>query len=265
MQLLKGVGLGGSLEQGAAEVRVVVHRSAAVDQKQDLDGVSPGIPVADLQQSRPVAGVTDRPLHIQHLFRIADLCGKLPQQAEGHLELAGVQGGILAEVPEPALSRHRQRRPAPALAAHPEAVGPPSGISKDGAALGPDPVIAAVVLLGLFPEALFQHLQDLLQGLVLSAAAPQFLQGAPEVLRRVIEPVHQFPGQLSLPRHIPEELQKHLVKAVIFRLTVQQHRPAELVKSRERGAMQPLLHALQQRQPLVEGDVQSSLAKQVKK
>ena len=99
VELLKMIGLGGRLEQHAAQLGVVVHRSAGVHQQQHLDGVFPGILILDLQHPRVLAGIVDRVIHIQLLVDTVILYRQLPQRPEGHLELAGIQFVVLPEIP----------------------------------------------------------------------------------------------------------------------------------------------------------------------
>ena len=159
MQLFKVVGLGGRLKQLAAQAGIVVHRTAGVHQQQDLHRVLPGVLVPDLQPPRALAGIVDRGVHIQLLFGAPLLSGQLPQRAEGHLELAGVQRVVLPEVPEFPLPRYHHGGAVHGLPADPDAVGMPTTVAPRGAALGPNPVVAAVVLFRLLFQTFLQHFQ----------------------------------------------------------------------------------------------------------
>ena len=149
VQLFKVVGLGGRLKQLAAQPGIVVHRAAGIHQQQDLHRVLPGVFIPDLQPTRTLAGVVDRGVHIQFLFGTPLLRGQLPQCAEGHLELAGVQLIVFPEVPEFPLPRYHHGGAVHGLPADPDTVGVPAVVPPRGAALSPHPVVAAVVLLRL--------------------------------------------------------------------------------------------------------------------
>ena len=69
----------------------------------------------------------------------------------------------------------------------------------------------------------------------------------------------------ELISNILEEFQKDLVKTVKFRFILHHNGPAQVIKAGERRMVQSLFHALQQRHPLVQGNVQSPLTQQVKK
>ena len=239
--------------------------SAGIHQKQHLHRVFPGVFVADLQRARVVAGIPDGAVHVQHLLIAVRLDGELPQQPEGHLELAGVQGVVLPEIPILALPCHRHGGTVAALAADADAAGVPAAVAPGGAALGAHPVVAAVVLLGLLLEPLFQTPEQLLQRLLRHPQVPQAAHRLPQVLLGVLQPLQHLLRQLALPGNVLEKLQKHLVEPVVLRLAFHQYRPAQLVESGEAGAVEPLLHALEQRQPLIEGHVQPPLAQEVKK
>ena len=149
VQLLEVVGFGGRLKQLTAQPGIVVHRTAGVHQQQDLHRVLPGVFVPDLQPPRALAGIVDRGIHIQLLFGAPLLGGQLPQRAEGHLELAGVQLIVFPEVPEFPLPRYHHGGAVHGLPADPDTVGVPAVVPPRGAALSPHPVVAAVVLLRL--------------------------------------------------------------------------------------------------------------------
>ena len=265
VQLFKVVGLGGRLKQLAAQAGIVVHRTAGVHQQQDLHRVLPGVPVPDLQPPRALAGIVDRGVHIQLLFGAPLLRGQLTQRAEGHLELAGVQLIVFSEVPEFSFSRHHHGGAVHGLPADPDAVGMPTTVAPRGAALGPNPVVAAVVLLRLLFQTFLQHFQQFLQRFVRKPGGAQVGNGPFQILAGVVQPVQQVLRQLPGVGHVLEKFQKDLVKAVKFRFILHHDGPAQVIKAGERRMVQSLFHALQQRHPLVQGDVQSPLTQQVKK
>ena len=139
VQLFKVVGLGGRLKQLAAQAGIVVHRTAGVHQQQDLHRVLPGVLVPDLQPPRALAGIVDRGVHIQLLFGAPLLRGQLTQRAEGHLELAGIQNIILAEITEFSFACHLKGTALLAFAADTNALINLSVIAEGGRASGANP------------------------------------------------------------------------------------------------------------------------------
>ena len=109
------------------------------------------------------------------------------------------------------------------------------------------------MLLLLFLEAFFKHLENLVDALFRIALLAQ--KGA-ELLKRVfrvVEPVHQLVRQQLLGEgHVLEILQKRGVKLVVVRLALDEHGAAEVVKARQRRAVQPEQQPLHERHPLVE-------------
>ena len=265
VQLFKVVGFGGRLKQLAAQPGIVVHRAAGIHQQQDLHRVLPGVLVPDLQPPRALAGIVDRGVHIQLLFGAPLLGGQLTQRAEGHLELAGVQLIVFSEVPEFSFSRHHHGSAVHGLPADPDAVGMPTTVAPRGAALGPNPVVAAVVLLRLLFQTLLQHFQQFLQRFIRKPGGAQVGNGPFQILAGVVQPVQQVLRQLPGVGHVLEKFQKDLVKTVKFRFILHHDGPAQVIKAGERRMVQSLFHALQQRHPLVQGDVQPPLTQQVKK
>ena len=99
-QLLEVAGGGGRLEELGAEAGKDAHGSAAVDQEDDPDGVAPRLSVADLEEAALAAGLLDGRVDVKFLLAGLQLGGQVAQDPEGHLELPGVQGVVLAEIPE---------------------------------------------------------------------------------------------------------------------------------------------------------------------
>ena len=87
--------------------------------------------------------------------------GVLPQVAQGHLELAGVQGVVPAEVPEFPLPRHPEGPAVHTLSPHPDALGGQARVAEHGHTVCAHPVIAPVVLLVLLLHPLPEHPLDL--------------------------------------------------------------------------------------------------------
>ena len=266
MQLLEVVGLPRRLEEHRAELRVVAHRAARVHQHQHLDGVAPRALVAHLERARVVAGVADGAIHVELRLVAERLVGILPQQAESHLELADVERIVAAEIAVLSLSRDLKGAAVNALAADADALRAVASVAEVGVAARADPVRAAVVLLGLLAEAFFKHLENLVDALFRIALLAQ--KGA-ELLKRVfrvVEPVHQLVRQQLLGEgHVLEILQKRGVKLVIVRLALDEHGAAEVVKARQRRAVQAKQQPLHERHPLVERNAKAALAQKVEK
>ena len=132
-----------------------------------------------------------------------------------------------------------------ALAADAQASGIPAAVAQGRPALGADPVAATIVLLVLLLEPPLQQFQQLLQGLFLEHSLTlELLQGALQVLCRVVEPLQQLLRQLSLVGHVLEKLRKGLVKPVVLRLALHHDGPAKKVKPGQRAPMQALFHPL---------------------
>ena len=64
-QFLEPVGTAGRLKQLTAQLAVVVHGAAGVDKQQDLDGVAPGLLVADLEDTALFAGMVDGLINVE--------------------------------------------------------------------------------------------------------------------------------------------------------------------------------------------------------
>ena len=186
--------------------------------------------------------------------------------AQGHLELAGVQGVVPTEVPEFPLPRHPKGPVVHGLAPHPDALGGQTGVAEGGHAVGPHPIAAPVVLLILLLHPLFQHPLDLFLG---KAHVFQGLLLVPVgiVIQHVgpVQPVHQLLRYLLLEGHVPEILQKHPVKPVKVRLALHQQTAAQVVKSGEAGPVQPLVQGLHQGHPLRQRDLQAAGAEEIEK
>ncbi len=184
--------------------------------------------------------------------------------AQGHLELAGVQGVVPPEIPEAALARHPEGPLALALAPHPDAVGAHARVAEDGHAVGAYPVVAAVVLLPLLVHPLSEHLFDLCVGQQLIELGLLLVIPAHQSIGAV-QPVQQLLGHLLLEGHVLEVLQESPVKAVEVGLRLHQQCPAQVVKASEAGPLQPLVQGFHQSHPLGEGDLQAAAAQQIEK
>ena len=115
----------------------------------------------------------------------------------------------------------------------------------------------------LLLQPLLQQLEKLLHGLVREAGRHQLFNGPLQILRGVLQPLQHLLRQLSVEGNVLEKFQEHLVEAVELHLAFHNNRPAEVIKPRQAGLVQPLLHALQQRHPLV-GETSNPLTQQIK-
>ena len=121
------------------------------------------------------------------------------------------------------------------------------------------------MLLLLFPEALFEHSEHLLDRLFLIALRHE--EGAQLVdrLRRLVEPVKQLLRQFLLKGDALEILQKQSVKLVVIRLCLDKHCAAEIIKAGERCMVQIQQQPLQQRHPLAQRHAKAARTQQIKK
>ena len=161
-QILEVARLAHRLEQSGAQLGVIVHGASGVHEEEDLHRVFPGALVADLQDPAVAGGVLDGAVHIEFGGRQVHQTGELAQVPQGHLELAGVQGVVPAEVPEFPLPRHPESPAVHALSPHPDPLGGQAGVAEHGHAVGAHPVTAPVVLLGLLRHPLLEHPLNLL-------------------------------------------------------------------------------------------------------
>ena len=266
LQVLEVVGLVHRLEQGGAQLGVVVHGPARVHEQQHLHRVLPGALVAHLQHAAAVGGVLDGAVHIELRGRQIHQPGVLAELAQGHLKLAGIQGVVPAEVPEFPLPRHPKGPVVHGLSPHSDALGGQAGVAEGGHAVGAHPVAAAVVLLLLLLHPLLEHFFDVL--LREQLVEPCLLLVPVGVVAqdvRPVQPVQQFLGHLPLKGDVPEVLEKAPVEAVKVRLALHQQAPAQVVKAGEAGPVQPLVQGLHQAHPLGEGDLQAAPAQGVEK
>ena len=265
VQLLEVVGLPGRLKEHGAETGVILHRAARVHQHEHLDAVAARALVADGERSGVVAGIADGAVHVELGLFPHRLRRVLAQQAEGHLELADIEDVVLAEVAVFALARDLKGAAVHALPAHADALRAVAAVAEVRIAARADPVRAAVVLLDLLPEALFEHFEDLLDGLFLIALRFEEAAELLERVFRVIEPVHKLLGQVPLIGHAVEVFKEDLVEFVVVRLGLDKHRAAELVKARKRGVLQVEHQPLHQRHPFIQADAEAMRAQKIEK
>jgi hypothetical protein len=265
VQLLEVIGLLSRLKEHGAKARVILHRAARVHQHQHLHAVAARALVADGERAGIVAGIADGAVHVEFGLLPHRLRRILAQQAEGHLELADIKDIVLSEVAVLALPRDLKGAAIHTLSAHADPLRTVAAVAEVRIAARADPVRAAVVLLGLLPEALFKHSEDLLDGLFLVALR---FEEAPELLQRVfrvVQPVQKLFGQVALVGHAVEVFQEYLVEFVVIRLGLDEHRAAKLVKARKRGVLQIQHQSLHQRHPLVQADTEAMRAQKIEK
>ena len=243
---------------------VIVHGAPRVHEQQHLHRVLPGPLVAHLQHPAVVGGVLDGVVHVELGGGEVHQAGELPQPPQGHLELPGVQGVVLAKVPEPPLPGHPEGPAVHALAPHPDTLGGVAAVAEHRHAVGAHPIAAPVVLLGLLGHALLQHPLDLLLG------EAQVFQGLGLIPGGIVgedvglvQPVQQLLGHLLLKGHVLEVLQEGAVEGVKVGLALYQQAAAQVVEAGEAGPVEPLVEGLHQGHPLGEGDVQPVAPQQV--
>ena len=81
----------------------------------------------------------------------------------------------------------------------------------------------------------------------------------------IFQPVKQLLRELVRQFHILEKFQKSPVEFIKIRLAFDQHAPAEVIKPRKGGAVQPLVQCLNQRHPFIQRNFQPACAQKVKK
>ena len=138
LQILEMIGITHCLKQRGAHAAGIIHR-AAVHEKEHLDGISSGLIIDYLQIAGIVAGFPNGAVHIKFGSCLIRTGGKLPQTAEGHLELTGIQDIILTEITEFSLACHLKGTALLAFAADTNALINLSVIAEGGSPPGANP------------------------------------------------------------------------------------------------------------------------------
>ena len=139
LQILEMIGITHRLKQRRAHAAVIIHRAAAVHEKEHLDGISSGLIIDHLQIAGIVAGFANGAVHIKFCSCLIRTGGKLAQTAEGHLELTGIQDIILTEITEFSFACHLKGTALLAFAADTNALINLSVIAEGGRASGANP------------------------------------------------------------------------------------------------------------------------------
>ena len=139
LQILEMIGITHRLKQRGAHAAVIIHRAAAVHEKEYLDGISSGLIINDLQIAGVVAGFANGAVHIKFGSCLIRTGGKLAQAAECHLELTGIQNIILAEIAEFSLACHLKGTALLAFAADTDALINLPVIAEGGRTAGANP------------------------------------------------------------------------------------------------------------------------------
>ena len=139
LQILEMIGITHRLKQRGAHAAVIIHRAAAVHEKEYLDGISSGLIINDLQIAGVIAGFPNGAVHIKFGSCLIRTSGKLAQAAECHLELTGIQNIILAEIAEFSLACYLKGTALLAFAADTDALINLPVIAEGGRTAGANP------------------------------------------------------------------------------------------------------------------------------
>jgi hypothetical protein len=227
---------------------VGVHRSADVEEQQDLDAVAP----LGLQLQVEPAGIAcrpgDRAIEIE-LLGNAFAC-KAPQPAQRDLDVAGVELDVVIEVAECPLVPDLDGGPGPAsLLPDAYAFGVVAVCAEWTRAAGADPFAAALMALALLGKPLPECLHQLVE-------PAQRLDRPPFVLRKVPD---EFPAQPVLGDvragfeqrlYAIEVRAEREVETVEMLLVLYQAGARENVEVIDRARHDPRFECLEQRQEL---------------
>ena len=238
-------------EQLLAQLDERVHRSADIEEQQQLDRVVPLGPHADIEPTLP-CGAIDGAVDVE-LVGIA-LTREPAQAAQRDLDVARAELAGIVEVLELALFPHLDRALVLALAADAHAFGVIARVAERAGSAGADPLVAALMALFLLLKPLLERLHDLFP-------RPQcldlfhFLVGK-EFLGHRLQPVlGDLRALIALERHLQalEHLGEHLVEPVEQAFVLHQRRAREVIELL-RGAVDDLaVQRLEQDQVLLEG------------
>ena len=110
----------------------------------------------------------------------------MAQCPKRHLELARIECVVFAEIAIVAFARNRHCRAEAAFSADADAVRVPAAVAEGASSAGAHPVGAAVVFFGLLLQALFEHLEQILQRLFREAHLAQFFYVLQKCLFRFV-------------------------------------------------------------------------------
>ena len=211
-----------------------------------------------------ITGLLYGGIDIQFRLRTVVFGGKLTKLAERHLKTPDIEDIVLPEILEITLSRHLQRRTVNTFPADPYPRRIIASVSERRCAPGADPVTAAVVLFFLFFQTLLQHFLQLFKVVGLEILHC-LLQRRSRHLILVFQPVPDLLRNILLMFHTFKKLSESEVEFIVFRLALDQNRPAEIVKRRQTRLSQSLIESLHQRHPLIERDLKTALSQQIEK
>ena len=261
LQVLEVVGLVHRLEELAAQAGVGGHGAAGVEEDHDLHVVDTGTVELQAQVACVVAGLADGTLQVEHVHGAVLAGGHLTQTTEGQLEGPLIQHVVLTEVLELTLTGHLEGMAMLALAAHTDTRGGVAGVAHGGGAAGADPVLAAVVALVLFLQALLQQLPELFQ--VQGGAGVHLVLVVFLHVLGVVEPLHQLVGHVLNVLDPVKVLQEDLVELVKVCLGLHQNGPADVVELQKAVAAESPLQGLHEGEPLVHGHHQTPCTQEV--
>ena len=243
-------------EQLAAEADVGVHGAADVHEQQHLDGVLAAL-APDEAETAGVAGrLLDGLVEVELVGDAFVARGELAKAPQGELELphADLLVGAVAAVA--ALTGDLDGGPVAALAAHADAAGVEARVAEGAGAAGADPVVAAVVGLGLLLEALLEHPLERLQVQVLERGGqqPALLVGEAGHRQRVREPVPDLVVDLHRRLDALEHGRERLVVLVEVRLGLDQDAARDRVELVQAGRHEAHGEPAHEREPLRDRD-----------
>ena len=214
-------------EQLFAQLDERIHRTADVEEQQQLDRIAPLRAHMDIEPAL-LGGAFDRGVEIELVLRA--FTGKAAQATQRHLDVARAQFLGAVEVLELALVPHLDRTLVSAFAADPHAFGIVARIAEGRGAAGSDPLVAALVTLFLFLEPLLQRLHDLVP--VTQRLDLFHLFFGKEFLGHRLEPVFgDIDGVLPVIAQDPlEDLLENLVEPIEQALILHERRAAEVVE-----------------------------------
>src|SRR6266704_2523662 len=257
VKVLMFLDIGGSMddhvklcEELFAQLHVVVHRAADVEEHQHLDGVVALRAHAEVENPGVARGLVDGGVEVELLRR--PFARELAEASERHRDVARaeldrvVQVAVLARIP------HLDRAPAARLVlADAHALGVVAVGAERGGARGADPLVAALVPAFLLFQPLFQRLHELFP------AAHRFdhrLLFGRKVQLGLLEQPFERHVELDSGDRLDslEVFAEGAVELVEILLVLHQRGARQIVELVDRGRDDALLHRLQERQPLLD-------------
>ena len=240
---------GGRAEQFLGDLDERIHRPADIEEQQQLDRIVPFGPHPDVEPAL-FGSAVDRCIEIELVG--STFARKPAQAAQRHLDVARAQFLGVVEILELALVPHLHCTLVLAFAADPHAFGVVARIAEGRGSPGADPLVAALVALFLFLEALLERLHDLVP--VAQTLDLFHLLFGEEFLGHRLQPVL---GDLDrvLPvigQYALEDLLEYLVEPVEQAFVFHEGRPAEIIERLGRLLDHVAVERLDQREVFLE-------------